>query len=1028
MAIRIVCPACSSANTFTDDKRGKKVRCAKCEKVLAIPAAKNRDAEAVQEKPKVRVGTPSRDDDDDAPEKRPVPQKKKAAAKGSPMPMLLIGIVAIVLLVCLAGGGSLGALFFLRGKSEPPKNEQVADADAKKPDNKDQNAAEKPPIQKPPPVDDKPLPNELSKELIAKTKQATVYLRVTMPSGQVAEGSGFFALEPGIVITNAHVLGMLGAKSRPPKTVQVVLHSGEANERQLIGNVLGVDRDCDLAVVHVNEPNLPAPLQLEAGEPTETQKVYIFGFPFGAQLGKNITVSGSEVSSLRRDQRTRELDQIQVNGGMHPGNSGGPVVNTGGKLLGVSVAGIRGTQINFAVPAEKVRQIMEGRLADTKHGEAFVQDGRTLLPVHFTCLDPLNRVQKVHVEVWAGSPGPIRPSMRQKPQPEQGDGARQNHAMIYQKFASIGDVPLPAVGQGQVHWVQPVLTTQGGAVIWGPAVPTSIVTPLERRDTDIRVNLTAEKERTVRLKNSASITLYKGNQKKSFAEVLEGEILEELSPNPQGALMRTGIGGFNVRAEEDGRQVRFDPEVPPYLRAIPPQFVVDATNKFRSRVDRSLGNTKMSPLLREAVEDNYAQLCNAIEAVNVPMPNRMMRPTDFWMTEVPMMIQTGKPPVVVDLVMKCTFEGVRSRNQRNEGVCTVTGTLRGRDAHADKISGDITGKIVFDLAGGFISVAQLKISSERSIPGGGEIQIVQGFDIELTRQPGNLAKIVMPVEKGNPGPVAKGNVILNVNGTLAVNDLPEKTPGLRNKGARMKNFPIKMQAGKSYVITLTSAAFDSYLRLENQVGQTVMEDDDGAGFPNAQIVFRCVQSGLYNVAATAYDGKLGAFQLTVHESGPATPPKLNPKGGPLPAATKFEKPAKSANPTNYAKIISTPGDFIGQGKNYDYPAEKIKGKNNQRNLSISIEGWTLDLAGPGGQPVQVGEYTDARRFPFNDKSPGLTFSGNGRGANRISGEFVVWELELNGDQIVRLAVDFVQRAEETGPPLTGKVRINSTLQ
>ncbi|MBI1830650.1 MAG: trypsin-like peptidase domain-containing protein, partial [Planctomycetes bacterium] len=817
MAIRMVCPSCKTPNTVNDDKRGRKVRCRECEEPISVPAAKNREAEAVQEKRSLKIKSSKaarQDDDDDEDDRRPVPKKKNEPDKKNATPMLLIGGIAAVLLLCLLGGGGIGAFFFFRNKPDAPKNDPPGQADAQKDSKKG----------------DEPIPSELPPDLVPKIKQATVYLRVTMPTGQVAEGSGFFALERGIVITNAHVLGMLGAKSQPPNNVQVVLNSGEVNERQMVGNVLGVDRTCDLAVVRVNEGNLPTPLQVDAREPIETQKVYIFGFPFGAELGKNITVSSSTVSSLRRDQATRELDQIQVNGGMHPGNSGGPVVNAAGKLIGVSVAGIRGTQINFAVPADKVRLIMEGRLADTKQGEAYMQGAQTLLPVQFTCLDPLNRVQKMHVEVWAGTPGQPRPYSRQKPPAAAGDGPRQSHAVSYRNFTGSADVPLPAVGVGQVHWVQPVITTSSGATHWGPATPTSLFIPLERKDVDLRASLTSVRERTIRLKNSATITLFKGKQKKSFAEVLEGEVLESLSPDPKGALIRTAIGAFNVRAEEDGRNVAFDPEVPPYLRAIPPVFVVDGTNKLRARSDRSLGNTKMSPLLRAQVEANYAQLCNAIEAVNVPMPNRMLRPTDRWIVEVPMLLETGKKPEVADLVLNCIYEGVRARKQRSEAVITLAGNVRGRGASVNKIAGDVTGKIVFDLTGGFITAAKLNISTERSTPGG-EMQILYGFDIELTRLPGNIAKIMLPGEKSKPGPVAKGKVLINTNAALLATDPLEKTPALRGKGARMRIHPLQMQAGKTYYIALNSAAFDSYLRLEDPTGQTVAKDDDSGGFP-----------------------------------------------------------------------------------------------------------------------------------------------------------------------------------------------------
>src|SRR5262249_22724265 len=161
------------------------------------------------------------------------------------------------------------------------------------------------------------LPAQLAPEMLGKVKQATAYLRVALPNGGVSQGSGFFALEPGLILTNAHVLGMLRADGPPPRNVSVVVNSGEPGEVKMAGTVLGVDRTNDLAVLRVDAgaARLPAPLEVaSAAKLIETQKVYIFGFPLGAELGKNITVSESSVSSLRRDE-TGAISQVQVNGG-----------------------------------------------------------------------------------------------------------------------------------------------------------------------------------------------------------------------------------------------------------------------------------------------------------------------------------------------------------------------------------------------------------------------------------------------------------------------------------------------------------------------------------------------------------------------------------------------------------------------------------------------------------------------------------------------------------------------------------------
>src|SRR5262249_38069983 len=153
-----------------------------------------------------------------------------------------------------------------------------------------------------------------------------------------------------------HVIGMLHGDGRKPKLVEASLNSGELNERVMTAQVLGVDRASDLAVLRVNEANLPPPLDVRsAATLRETEPVYVFGFPFAAELGKNIAVSTSSVSSLRKDGGI--ITRVQVNGGMHPGNSGGPVVNTRGEVIGVAVSVIRGSQINFAVPGDFVHVI-----------------------------------------------------------------------------------------------------------------------------------------------------------------------------------------------------------------------------------------------------------------------------------------------------------------------------------------------------------------------------------------------------------------------------------------------------------------------------------------------------------------------------------------------------------------------------------------------------------------------------------------------------------------------------------------------
>src|SRR5207237_165794 len=139
---------------------------------------------------------------------------------------------------------------------------------------------------------------------------------------------------------------------------------------------------------------------------------------------------------------------IQVNGGMHPGNSGGPVVDTRGDVVGVSVAIVKNTQINFAVPGDYVHTIVNGRLANTVVGYPYRDADQVKLEYELVLIDPLGRIKSPRVEYWYGAPGPARAPSRAKPAPRAGDEARQVVELTYQDGHAKGTVPLAAAEPG----------------------------------------------------------------------------------------------------------------------------------------------------------------------------------------------------------------------------------------------------------------------------------------------------------------------------------------------------------------------------------------------------------------------------------------------------------------------------------------------------------------------------------------------------------------------------------------------------
>jgi hypothetical protein len=74
--------------------------------------------------------------------------------------------------------------------------------------------------------------------------------------------------------------------------------------------------------------------------------------------------------------------------------------------------------------------------------------------------------------------------------------------------------------------------------------------------------------------------------------------------------------------------------------------------------------------------------------------------------------------------------------------------------------------------------------------------------------------------------------------------------------------------------------------------------------------------------------------------------------------------------------------------------------------------------------LKTGEYLNAKHSSSNN-NPGINFSGHGRGCNSTTGQFVVWEFEMSGDQITRVAIDFMMKCEGKDPPLYGMLRYHS---
>jgi S1-C subfamily serine protease len=199
-----------------------------------------------------------------------------------------------------------------------------------------------------------------SPEVIERGKRATAFVEVVTSQGR-ASGSGFCIDRSGRFITNAHVVDE-AADGRGQ--VWLVLDIGRKTRRRLRGKILKMDSAYDLALLQVDGAGDLTPLALGTEDGLiETMPVTTFGFPFGQDLktegasDPEITIIASRITSLRRAKE--RLQYIQFDNQLNPGNSGGPVLDEAGRVVGVAVATVPGAAINLAVPVGRLAAFLK---------------------------------------------------------------------------------------------------------------------------------------------------------------------------------------------------------------------------------------------------------------------------------------------------------------------------------------------------------------------------------------------------------------------------------------------------------------------------------------------------------------------------------------------------------------------------------------------------------------------------------------------------------------------------------------------
>ena len=309
------------------------------------------------------------------------PLKKKKKHTG-------LKVTAFLMAMAIVSGGSIAAYRGISGEfsngslsSSSDSDSDIDENDSAKKDDKKSVSAENVSVIKSNAADGQELTTE---EIVEKVLPSVVGIEskftITSQGGSyyygfgfggnntpstteaTATGTGVVITENGYIVTNAHVIYDSEYNSGLSEDITVVLNGEDRYEAE----VIGYDRDCDLAVLKIDKTGLTAAEFGDSDSLKLGESVTAIGNPLGFDLMN--TVTRGIVSGMNRQITINDkaMNLIQTDAAINSGNSGGPLINKYGQVIGINSSKMSASYsetsiegIGFAIPSNEVSEIID---------------------------------------------------------------------------------------------------------------------------------------------------------------------------------------------------------------------------------------------------------------------------------------------------------------------------------------------------------------------------------------------------------------------------------------------------------------------------------------------------------------------------------------------------------------------------------------------------------------------------------------------------------------------------------------------